>query len=126
MKTSTTNTMNFSLFKQMAIVFFVLIMGEFLNRTIIHFIPGSVLGLLILLFALELKIIRVEMVVDFGSFLLKNLAFFFVVPGVSLLQYLPILSQNWWKIALVSIISTFIVMIVTGFTLQLFLNRYDK
>ncbi len=112
----------FSLFAQLAIILTIFLLGEIINRTIIHVIPGSVLGMVLLLTFLQIKILKVEMVDIVGNFLIKNLAFFFIVPGVSLLLLLPLLSQNWWKIALISIISTFIVMLVTGKVLQLFFN----
>lgn len=112
-----------SVFKQIGIILAILLIGECVNRLAIRFIPGSVIGMLLLLVFLELKVIHVAMIDNVGNFLLKNLAFFFIVPGVSLLQFLPMLSKSWWKIALISIISTVIVMTVTGIVLQLLLKK---
>lgn len=115
-----------SILKQTTIILSVLFIGELVNRIAIHFIPGSVIGMLLLLVLLEAKILHITMMDDVGGFLLKNLAFFFIVPGVSLLQFLPLLEVNWWKIALISIISTAIVMTVTGVVLQLLIKNNDS
>jgi holin-like protein len=54
-----------------------------------------------------------------SDFLVANLGFFFVPPGVALMLYFDIISAQFWPIAIASIISTILVLVVTGWVHQL-------
>ena len=58
--------------EQLAIVFLITLIGEFLNILIPLPIPGSIYGFLIMLFCLQFKIIKIEKVKALGDFQLKG------------------------------------------------------
>ena len=72
------------------------------------FIPGTILGMLFLLFALSMKWVQLRHVDSVGSFLTSNMAFFFIPAAVSVLEYLDILSESLWKILVVIVAGVFV------------------
>lgn len=81
-------------------------------------VPGNILGMLILFFGLLAGIIKLEMVDRISNFLLENLAFFFLPAGVSLITCFSMLEGKWTAILGISIISTVIILGVTGLTVE--------
>ena len=54
-----------------------------------------------------------------SDFLVANLGFFFVPPGVALMLYFDIIAAQFWPIVIASLVSTLLVLIVTGWVHQL-------
>lgn len=112
--------------KQFAIILFIYYLGIILNKLLIPVIPSTVLGMLILFILLNFKLIKISSIKEFSEFLLMNLAFFFIPPGITLIKSWSILSENLWKIIFIVIVTTFITMIVTGKTVDYLIKRGDK
>ena len=53
---------------------------------------------------------------DFTDFLIANLGFFFVPPGVALMLYFDIIGKEIVPIVLATTLSTMLVLVVTGWT----------
>lgn len=81
-------------------------------------VPGNILGMLILFFALLTGIIKLEMIDRISDFLLGNLAFFFLPAGVSLITCFSVLEGKWTAVLGISIISTVVILSVTGLTVE--------
>jgi holin-like protein len=54
-----------------------------------------------------------------SDFLVANLGFFFVPPGVAIMLYFDIITAQFWPIAIATLISTILVLLVTGWVHQL-------
>ena len=54
-----------------------------------------------------------------SDFLVANLGFFFIPPGVALMLYFNIIAAEFWPIAIASLVSTLLVLVVTGWVDQL-------
>ena len=54
-----------------------------------------------------------------SDFLVANLVFFFLPPGVALMLYFDVIASEFWPIVTASIISTLLVIVVTGWVHQL-------
>lgn len=113
------------LLRQLGIVLIIAFLGELISKIFHLPLPGNVLGIIILLGLLSLRIIKVEMVDDISSFLLDHLPFFFIPAGVGLISNLELLKGEGLAILLVCLISTIIVIAVTGLTIE-FLKRSFK
>ncbi len=57
-----------------------------------------------------------ELIVRLSNFLVHNLGFFFVPAGVGLMNCLGIISEQWLPVVGASVISTVVIMAVTGRT----------
>jgi len=114
------------LLRQCLLIFGICLLGEILNRVIRISIPGNVIGMLILFACLSTGIIKLEMIDDISKFLLDHLPFFFVPAGVGLIANQDILKSNLIGFLTISIVSTIIVMIVTGHAVQIFKRGLKK
>jgi holin-like protein len=54
-----------------------------------------------------------------SDFLISNLGFFFIPPGVALMLYFDIIKAELWPIVVATIVSTVVVMVTTGWTHQI-------
>lgn len=106
--------------RQLAILFGCLALGEFIIWLTGIPLPSSILGMLILTLLLKLKIIRLEWVKSISDFLVSNIGFFFVPPGVAIMLYFDIIKAEFWPIVISTIISTVIVLAVTGWVHQIY------
>lgn len=101
-------------------------LGELLSKSLIKFMPGNILGMLILLILLSTKIVKIEAIETVAKFLLDHLAFFFIPAGVGLITVVQLIEGNTIKLVAICIISTFIVMGITGLTVQFLISNRNK
>lgn len=108
--------------KQLCIVLVLLSLGEILNLRFNIPIPGTILGMVILLFLMMIRVIKLKTIEHISSILLDNLALFFVPANVGIIVLYDQIKTVWVRLIIVLILSTIIVMSVTGLTVQ-FLDR---
>ena len=109
--------------KQLAVIMAVSFVGEFLNKYLPLPVPASVYGLVILFLCLVTKVIRLEQVEDTGNFLLKIMPVFFIAPCASLITVIGGIADKLFLFAVICIVSTVVVMAVTGLVAQAILKR---
>ena len=106
--------------RQLSILFGCLALGE-LIITLTHIpLPSSILGMLLLTLLLKLKVIRLEWVRSISDFLVTNIGFFFVPPGVAIMLYFDIIKAQFVPIVTASVVSTVLVLAVTGWVHQIY------
>ncbi len=81
-------------------------------------VPGNVVGMVLLLVFLLTGTVKVEWVEDAADLLLSHLALFFVPAGVGVMVYFDLIAAQWLPICLSMVLSTFVVMAVTGWVEQ--------
>ena len=97
--------------RQIFIILLFYILGELLALGIRSLfpsimIPGTILGLIVLLTLLSTKVLKLAAVDDVGSFLTANMAFFFIPAAVSVIEYFDILSDSILAILALLVTST--------------------
>lgn len=97
-------------------------LGQMLSLLIHGFIPGSVLGMVLLFLALFFKLVKPESVKSVATTITKNMAVFFIPAGVGLMAYYDLLSKSIVAI-LVAIAGSTILTIITVAIIQ---ERLDK
>ena len=112
--------------RQCFILFGCLALGGLTVRTTGVKLPSSIIGMLLLTLLLKLKVIKLEWVRGLTDFLIANLGFFFVPPGVALMLYFDLIRAEILPIALATLLSTVIVLIITGHTHQAVSKGEDK
>lgn len=107
----------------MAIQFFVifgcLALGEVIVWATGIKLPSSIIGMLLLTLFLKLGWVKLAWVERLSQLLISNLGFFFVPPGVALILYLNVIKDYWLSIMMATVISTVLVLVVTGHMHQL-------
>ena len=101
---------------QFGILFTFVALGELIVWLTGWPIPSSIIGMLLLTLSLKFKIIKLRQVDRLSNFLVHNLGFFFVPAGVGLMNCLGIISEQWLPIVGASVVSTVVIMAVTGRT----------
>lgn len=110
---------------QCAIIFGCLALGELIVWLTGIKLPSSIIGMLLLTAFLQLKWIKLRWVEGISNFLVKNLGFFFVPPGVALMLYLDVIKAQLIPIVVASVISMVVVIVVTGWIHQIVMKfRY--
>ncbi len=74
--------------------------------------------MLLLTLLLKAKVIKLEWVRGLTDFLIANLGFFFVPPGVALMMHFELIKAEIIPIIGATIVSTALVLLVTGHTHQ--------
>ena len=77
---------------QCGIIFGFLAIGELIVWLTGIKLPSSIIGMLLLTACLQLKWIRLRWVEGIANFLVKNLGFFFIPPGVALMLHLNVIK----------------------------------
>lgn len=100
--------------RQCAILFGCLALGELIVWLTGVPLPSSIIGMLLLTLFLKLGWIRLEWVKGLSDFLVANLGFFFVPPGVALMLYFDVIEAELVPIVVATAVSTILVLVVTG------------
>ena len=99
------------MFRQLAIIIGCLAVGEFIVWLTGVCVPSSILGMLLLTALLKAGIVKLRGLTDF---LIANLGFFFVPPGVALMLYFDIIRAELLPIVVATVLSTILVLVTTG------------
>jgi holin-like protein len=106
------------LIKQIAIFLGLWLLGELISYYCHLPLPGSIIGMLLLVISLELKLIKTKDVKDVANFLLNNMAMFFIPAGVGLMCHYKLLKQEWLPISIAIVVSAILVMTVVGLIMK--------
>ncbi|WP_315161799.1 CidA/LrgA family protein [Capnocytophaga leadbetteri] len=113
------------LIRYFAIIFGCLGLGELIvYLTHIPF-PSSIIGMLFLTVFLHLGWVKLHSIKALSDLLISNLGLFFVPPSIGIMAYFKQIGENFLAIFISIIISTIVVIIVTGHIYQ-FLRKKLK
>lgn len=102
-------------------VFIILLfyfLGQCVNYLIDGFIPGNIIGMILLFLALYFKTISPDNVRGVANAFTRNMAVFFIPAGAGLLGSYGIISKFWMSILIVCSVSTILVIGVVGIIQQ--------
>lgn len=112
--------------RELIIILFINYLGLCVS-TIFHLpIPGTIIGMLIMLLLLYFKILKLESIENVANFLLANMAIFFIPPTMRILDLLNVLEAGFSKIILLLTITTFVTLGVTGKVVELMIKITEK
>ena len=112
--------------RQFGIILGVTCAGEVLTYFIPLPIPGSIYGLVLMLALLMTRAIKVEHVKDVGEFMIEIMPLMFIPAGVGLMTSWSQLKTFLLPLVVITVVSTFVVMIVTGKVTDFLLDRKGK
>ena len=93
-------------------------LGELLSRFALPFIPGPVLGLVLLLIFLLVRGHVPAHIDTVGSTILQHLGLLFIPASVGVVLYLPLLQANAWAISAALVVSVVATVAVTAVVLK--------
>ena len=111
---------------QLAIIFGISFIGEFLNAVLPLPIPASVYGLAILFFLLCTKIVKLNQVETVAEYLISIMPLFFIEPTVSIINSYGLVKGNIWALFIACFLSFVTVLGVTGLAAQIIIKMQKK
>lgn len=112
--------------KQFLIIITISFIGELCNKAIPLPIPASIYGLVILFVTLMTGVIKVEQVKETGKFLIEIMPLMFIPAAVGLLDSWNVLKPIWLPVVAITLITTVLVMAVTGRVTQFVIRQNKK
>lgn len=99
---------------QIAFLYVLSLLGGIIVEFLHLPLPGSIIGLIILLLLLHMKIVKKEYVADGAGFLLPILTLLFIPAAVGVVNYPELLSWLGVSLLIITIISTIFSLGVTA------------
>lgn len=107
-------------------IFTFAFLGDVVSAIIPIAIPGSVIGMVLLFVALHFHWIEMEQVDEAGNWLTSNMGILFVPAGVALMTNFDILSQYWWQLIIIVLVSLSLMIWFVGIVVQTVKRRLEK
>ena len=112
--------------KQFSIILLISFLGEILHMLIPLPVPASVYGLVIMLGDLITGILKLGQVRETAAFLIEIMPVMFIPAGVGLMESWSSLQPVWLPVILITIVTTILVMAVTGKVTQAMIRKAKK
>ena len=109
--------------KQILIIFGVTFLGELLHDWIPLPVPASIYGLVLMFLCLQLRVFRLEDVRDTALFLIEIMPLMFIPAATGLMTSWGIIRAKLFAYLAIAVITTVLVMVVSGRVTQFFLRR---
>lgn len=104
--------------QQLATILCIALLAEGISAILPFSFPANVIGLLLLLLFLLCGIVKEEQVDTVSLFLMANMAFFFVPGGVGIIRYADLFLSQWWKFAILYLVTLVLVFWSTAWTVM--------
>ena len=98
-------------------------LGELVSKFALPFIPGPVLGLVLLLLFLSVRGAVPASIDLVGSGILQHLGLLFIPASVGVVLYLPLLQANAWAISAALVVSVVTTVAVTAGLLKVLTKK---
>ena len=105
--------------KQLCLLFVICLVSEGISAVLPFTLPSSIISMLFLLALLAVKVVKPDQLREVSSFLLDNMALFFIPVVSGMMNYADVLFENFWAIVLICLLTTPLVFFVTGHVVQL-------
>lgn len=112
--------------KQLSIILTISFLAELLEYLIPLPVAASIYGLLLMLIGLITKIIPLEKVEGAADFLVENMSVMFIPATVGIMTSVEELKQMLLPLCVITVVSTILIMIVTGKVAQGIIRTDNK
>ena len=112
--------------KQFAIIATITFLGELLNLLLPLPVPASIYGMVLLFVCLLTGVLKLSQIEEAADLLLSVMPIFFISPTVSIMSSIGMMKDQLFGVLLTCIVSTMVVMAVTGWVAQFVMKRSEK
>ncbi len=112
--------------RQFFIITAVSFVGEIFHALIPLPVPAGIYGIIVMMVCLCTKVIPLESVKPTGMFLVEIMPVMFVPAAVGLVKSWNIIQPGFVQYIIVTVITTVVVMVVSGLITQLFIRQSQK
>jgi len=117
---------NMKFIKQLAVILTISLIAEVLEYLIPIPVAASMYGLVLMLLGLITKVIPLEKVEGAADFLVEIMPILFIPPTVGIMASVEELKQMLVPLCVISVVSTVLIMAVTGRVSQSIIRRSDR
>lgn len=108
---------------QICMIYFITVLGSWIQETLNIPIAGSIIGLVILFLLLQFKIIKEEWIKDGANLLLSTMIFFFIPSIVGAMNLVNQINAQFIFLIVLVIASTCIVALSSGYIAEKMLKK---
>ncbi|NBJ91378.1 CidA/LrgA family protein [Parablautia muri] len=112
--------------KQFLIILAISFIGELIKFYLPFPISGSIYGMVLLFILLVTGFIKIEQIDDTAKFLLDIMPILFIPSAVGIITKLHELQEIWWQIIIITVVTTIIVMTVSGLVTQTIIRKKNR
>lgn len=112
--------------KQFAFIALITFLGELLNLLLPLPVPASIYGMILLFICLMTGFIKLPQIEETADLLLSVMPIFFISPTVSIMSSVGMIRDDLFGVLLTCIVSTMVVMAVTGWVAQAVMKHSEK
>lgn len=109
-----------------AVLILFYLIGSWIQELFHLFIPGSIIGMLLLFVTLLTKKVNVTWVNEGADFLIRHLALLFVPVTVGIIQYLDLFAGKSFFLIPIALCSTLLVMVCSGMVSQYIVRLKER
>lgn len=113
------------LYVQLMIIFMISLVGEGISSVFHLPVPGSIIGLVLLFFALQFKLLRLRHISMVGNFLLANMTILFLPPAVGIMDKFQVIAPYLLPIILIVLGAIVLNVCVIAVVVQLIKTRFE-
>lgn len=111
---------------QIGILFVCYKIGVLIQHLFDLFIPGSVIGLILMVIVLMTGLLKLEFVESGAQFMNKHLVLFFIPATVGIMNHYKLFAGKGVLLIVITMLSTLCVMAVSGLISQMLTKKGEK
>ena len=115
-----------SLILQISFTFLLVFLSNIISLNISLPIPVSIICITLLLLLLLTKTITLTQIETISSFFLKNMGFFFIAAGVSILGKYYLIENILWQFSAIILVTTLLTFVVTALAVKYTMKLQQK
>lgn len=113
----------FNYLRAFLLIWLFLWCGNAISAISAHFLPGSIIGMLLLFIALSIKVLPEDWIAPSCHWFLRYMALFFVPVSVGLMDDYRIIMAQFVPIVVSSVLSTLLVLLLVAYGVQQLLKK---
>lgn len=113
----------FTIAFHIAVLYGIFLAGMWIQQLFNLFIPGSVIGLVLLFLLLISGVLKVQWIEAGTTFIIKHLAFFFIPVTAGVMNYFDLFAGKGIVLVLIGLFSTVLVIVTGGHVSQALMRR---
>ena len=112
--------------KQFGIILLISFLGEVLHALLPLPVPASIYGIVLLFLCLQTGLLKVSAIRETSRFLIAIMPMLFLPAAVGLIESWDVLRPVWVPYLVITVVSTFVVMVCAGRVTQRVIRRGRK
>lgn len=110
---------------QIAFLYGIYLIGQWIQEVLNLFVPGSVIGLIILFILLSTNVVKEVWIENGAGFFVKHLTLFYIPATVGIINYFGVFSGKGFLLIIIVLVSTILVMAGSGLVSQWIIRRKE-